>query len=107
VVVIVGLAHLEGYAVEKDERSAYYWLRMAEEKFGAIRSRSRALIEELRSTVKTDDIAAVEHTVAIAVKENSMLKSKRPAEFIKPNPDSPSRGIKRGFSKSEKAKVAS
>jgi len=39
---IVGLAHLEGYGVEKDERSAYYWLRMAEENSSTIRSRSHA-----------------------------------------------------------------
>ena len=53
---IVGLAHLEGYGIEKNERSAYYWLRMAEENSGAIEQRSRALVERLRSTVKTDDI---------------------------------------------------
>ena len=63
---VVGLAHLEGYCVEKNDRSAYYWLRMAEENSGTIRHRSRALVEKLRSTVKTDDIEAVEHRVAIA-----------------------------------------
>jgi hypothetical protein len=33
------------------------------------------------------DIAAVEHSVAIAV-ENKLLRSKRPAELIKPSADS-------------------
>ena len=37
---IVGLAHLEGYGIEKNERSAYYWLRMAEENSAAIEQRS-------------------------------------------------------------------
>ena len=52
---VVGLAHLEGYCVEKNGLSAYYWLRMAEENSGTIGHRSRALVEELRSTVKTDE----------------------------------------------------
>jgi DNA-binding CsgD family transcriptional regulator len=85
---IVGLAHLEGYAVEKNARSAYYWLRMAEENSCTIRHRSRALVGELRSMVKTDDIEAVEHSVAIGVQENKFLRSKRPVEFIKPSVDS-------------------
>ena len=37
---IVGLGHLEGYGIEKNERSAYYWLRMAEENSAAIEQRS-------------------------------------------------------------------
>jgi len=104
---IVGLAHLEGYGIEKDERSAYYWLRMAEENSGTIRHRSHALVEELRSTVKTDDIEAVEHRVAIGVQENKLLKSKHPAEFIKPSTDSGPRAVAREFSAGTKAKVAS
>jgi two-component system, NarL family, nitrate/nitrite response regulator NarL len=104
---IVGLAHLEGYDVEKDERSAYYWLRMAEENSCTIRHRSHALVEKLRSTLKTDDIEAVEHSVAIGVQENELLRSKRPAEFIKPSTDSVPRGIAREFSTGRKAKVAS
>jgi DNA-binding CsgD family transcriptional regulator len=85
---IVGLAHLEGYGLEKNERSAYYWLRMAEENSGAIQQRSRALREQLRSTVKTDDIDAVEQMVAIWVLENNLLRSKSPAEFISTNAES-------------------
>jgi DNA-binding CsgD family transcriptional regulator len=104
---IVGLAHLEGYGVEKDERSAYYWLRMAEENSSTIRSRSHALVEELRSIVNKDDIAAVEHTVAIAVRENRLLRSKRHAEFIQPSADSAPIGIAQMFSSGRKARVPS
>jgi DNA-binding NarL/FixJ family response regulator len=104
---IVGLAHLEGYGVEKDERSAYYWLRMAEENSGTIQRRSHALVEELRNTVTTDEIAAVEHTVAISIQENRLLKSKRPAEFIKPSVDSVPIGTARKVSLGRKARVAS
>jgi two-component system, NarL family, nitrate/nitrite response regulator NarL len=104
---IVGLAHLEGYGVEKDERSAYYWLRMAEENSCTIRHRSHALVEELRSTVKPHDIEAVEHSVALAIQENELLRSKRPAEFIKPSVKSGSLEIGQEFSTGTKAKVAS
>jgi two-component system, NarL family, nitrate/nitrite response regulator NarL len=92
---IVGLAHLEGYGLEKDERSAYYWLRMAEENSCAIRHRSHALVEELRSIVTADEIDAVEESVAIGIQENKLLRSKRPAEFIKPRSDSGAWGAAR------------
>jgi two-component system nitrate/nitrite response regulator NarL len=104
---IVGLAHLEGYSVDKDERSAYYWLRMAEENSGAIEQRSHALVERLRSTVKTDDIEAVEQMVAIRVQENKLLRSNRPAEFIRTNADLEPLPMLRESSPRSKAKAAS
>jgi hypothetical protein len=84
---IVGLGHLEGYSIERNERFAYYWLRMAEENSAAIALRTRALLEKLRSSLKTDDIEAVEQMVTIWVQENKLLRSKRPAEFIRTSPD--------------------
>ena len=62
--------------------SAYYWLRVAEASSRELGHRSRALVEQLRSTVKTDEIEAVERNVAIAVKNNKLLARKRPTEFI-------------------------
>lgn len=79
---------------------------MAEENSSTIRSRSHALIEELRSIVNTADIAAVEDTVAIAVRENRLLRSKRAAEFIEPRADSAPTGIA-PISSGRKARVAS
>jgi TPR repeat protein len=104
---IVGLAHLEGYGIEKNERSAYYWLRMAEENSAAIEQRTRALLERLRSTLKTDDIDAVEKMVAVWVQENKLLRSKRPAEFISTNSDSGLLQMLRDSSSRGKAKAAS
>ena len=104
---IVGLAHLEGYGIEKNERSAYYWLRMAEENSGAIEQRSRALLEKVRSTVKKDDVDAIEQMVATWVQENKLLKSKRPAEFISTSADSRPLQILRESSPHMKAKAAS
>jgi two-component system nitrate/nitrite response regulator NarL len=103
---IVGLAHLEGYCVEKDELATYYWLRMAEENSSTIKHRSRALIQELRSIVNAEDIEAVEQKVALAVEANKLLRSERPAEFITPSKD-PNRRGKTQFPDDETAKVAS
>ena len=86
---VVGLAHLEGYCVEKNGLSAYYWLRVAEASSCELGHRSRALVEQLRSTVKTDEIEALEQSVAIAVKNNKLFTNKRPAEFIRRSVDSP------------------
>src|ERR1700680_646014 len=86
---VVGLAHLEGNGVEKNSLSAYYWLRVAEENSSELGHRSRALIEELRRTVKTHEIEALEPRIAIAVKNNKLFQSKRPAEFIRRSADSP------------------
>ncbi len=85
---VVGLAHLEGYCVEKNGCSAYYWLRMAEASSNELGNRSRALVQQLRSTVKTDEIETVERNVAFAVKNNRLFTNKRPAEFIRRSADS-------------------
>jgi DNA-binding CsgD family transcriptional regulator len=90
---VLGWAHLEGYCVEKNALSAYYWLRVAEASSCELGHRSRALVEQLRSTVKTDEIAALEQSVAIAVKSNRLFATKRPAELIQPRAVSPPRPI--------------
>ena len=80
---------------------------MAEENSSTIRHRSRTLVEDLRSKVKTDDIEAVERNVAIGIQENKLLRSKRPSEFIKPSVDSVPIVITREFSTGSKSKAAS
>lgn len=61
---IVGLAHLEGYGVEKNGHSAYYWLRMAEENSSAVRQRSRVLTEDLRAKIDPAEIGDLERNIA-------------------------------------------
>ena len=80
---VVGLAHLEGYCVEKNGLSAYYWLRLAEASSHELGDRSRVLVEQLRSAVQAHEIEAVEHRISIAVKKNKLLQSQRPDELIK------------------------
>ena len=80
---VLGLAHLEGYCVEKDGLSAYYWLRLAEASSHELGHRSRALVEQLRSAVTAHEIQDLEYRISIAVKSNKLFQSQRPAEFIK------------------------
>jgi two-component system, NarL family, nitrate/nitrite response regulator NarL len=80
---LVGLAHLEGCGMEKDGRSAYYWLRMAEENSRELRQRARALTEELKSKMRAEELETVEHSVVAAVEHNKRQNTKRPVEFIK------------------------
>jgi len=104
---IVGLGHLEGYGIEKNERSAYYWLRMAQENSAAIEQRTHAPLEKLRSALKADDIEAVEQTVATWVQENKLLRSKRPSEFIRTTPGPGSLQMLKESPPRGKAKAAS
>jgi two-component system nitrate/nitrite response regulator NarL len=80
---LLGLAHLEGNGVEKNGRSAYYWLRMADENSRELRQSTRALTEELKSTMKSEEWETLEHRIAAAVERNKLLTIKRPVEFIK------------------------
>ena len=80
---LVGLAHLEGCGMEKNGRSAYYWLRMAEENSRELRQRTRALTEELKSKMRAEELETLEHSVMAAVEHNKRSTTKRPVEFIK------------------------
>jgi two-component system, NarL family, nitrate/nitrite response regulator NarL len=104
---ILGMAHLEGYGVEKNSYSAYYWLRMAEENSVTIGHRSRALVEELRGAVNREEFEAVEHKVSIMIQENKLLRSRRSAEFIRSSADSSPLRMLREISASAKSKAAS
>ncbi len=88
---VLGLAHLEGYCVEKNALSAYYWLRLAEASSREFGHRSRALVEQLGSAGKKHEIEDVEQRISIAVKNNKLLQRQRPAEFIKRGESSPLR----------------
>jgi hypothetical protein len=79
----VGLAHLEGCGMEKNGRSAYYWLRMAEENSSELRQRTRALTEELKSKIRAEELETLEHRVMAVVEHNRRSTSKRSVEFIK------------------------
>jgi DNA-binding NarL/FixJ family response regulator len=79
---IVGLAHLEGYGVEKNGRSAYYWLRMAEENSSAVRQRSRALTEDLRTKINPAEIEGLERSIATGARNDKIL-ARKPVDLFK------------------------
>jgi hypothetical protein len=56
---------------------------MAEENSSGLRNRTHALIEELKATMKSDEVEALERSVATGVRHNKVLASQRPAELIK------------------------
>jgi hypothetical protein len=60
-----------------------YWLQLADDNSRKSRHSSRSLVEQLRTTVRTEELEAVEENVANAVNNNKLLKSQRPVEFIK------------------------
>jgi DNA-binding NarL/FixJ family response regulator len=79
---IVGLAHLEGYGVEENVRSAYYWLRMAEENSAAVRQRSHALTEDLRTKIRPREIADLERRISTRAQKDKILASE-PLDLFK------------------------
>lgn len=79
---IVGLALLEGHGVERNESSAYYWLRMAEENSSAVRQRCRALTEDLRAKINPGEIEALESSVATGASKEEIL-GRKPVDFFK------------------------
>jgi two-component system, NarL family, nitrate/nitrite response regulator NarL len=70
---IVGLAYWEGRGVEKNEQSAYYWLRMAEENSAELRRRLGNLIQEVRATMTVQDVEALEKSLT-AQKDNMLVR---------------------------------
>jgi hypothetical protein len=61
------------------------WLRLTESSLQELGHRSRVLIEQLRSAVQAHEIEDVEQRISIAVRNNKLLQSQRPDEFIKSN----------------------
>jgi DNA-binding CsgD family transcriptional regulator len=86
----VGLAHLEGYCVEKNERSAYYWLKMAAENSSQLQQRSTGLAERLKANFTQEDIDELERSVQKAARDNRFVVAMRPQEIIKKSASYPS-----------------
>ena len=85
---IIGQAHLEGYCIEKNDKSAYYWLRMAAENSSEVQQRSVRLVEKLKSQITQADQDEQERSVRSAIRHNQPIITKRPQEIIKPSASS-------------------
>jgi two-component system, NarL family, nitrate/nitrite response regulator NarL len=78
---IVGLAYFEGRGVEKNDQSAYYWLRVAEENSTELRNRSRTVIQEVTARMTMQDIEAIEKNVVS--QRQKMLNGRKISEIMK------------------------
>jgi two-component system nitrate/nitrite response regulator NarL len=78
---IVGSAYFEGRGTEKNEHSAYYWLRMAEEHSSELLERSRMLIQELKAKMTLEDVEAVEKS--LMPRKDEMRVGEEPADLVK------------------------
>jgi hypothetical protein len=85
-----GPAHLEGYCVEKNEHSAYYWLKMAAENSSQLQQRSTGLAERLKANFTQKDIDELERSVQKATRDNRLVVATRPQDIIKRSASSPS-----------------
>ena len=69
--LMLGLAHLEGKGVGKDERAAYHWLRMAELTCSRVLEESRRALTLLKSRLQSQEIEELEQQVAQKTEEQS------------------------------------
>jgi two-component system, NarL family, nitrate/nitrite response regulator NarL len=73
----MGVAHVDGSVVEKNKRSAYYWLRRAELGSLEMMSRSRSLSENLKCRMNPEDIEEIERRLAVVSVTDKKLMHKQ------------------------------
>lgn len=73
---MLGMAHLEGKGVDKDDRTAYHWLRMAELNSNRVLGQSRCGISELRSWLQSQEIQEQEQQISQKTQEQQKSKLK-------------------------------
>jgi two-component system, NarL family, nitrate/nitrite response regulator NarL len=71
----IGMAHLDGKGLEKDDRAAYHWLRMAEMNSALLMEHTRHGIDELKSRLTPQQIQELEQEIS-QVQEQHKAKSK-------------------------------
>jgi two-component system, NarL family, nitrate/nitrite response regulator NarL len=83
---MLALAYLEGSGVEKNQESAYFWLRITEKHCSEILQRGRALLEDLKRQMRPDEIAALDKTMFTTLRNNTeSALGKRPTELVQAN----------------------
>jgi hypothetical protein len=74
--LMLGMAHLEGKGVEKDDRAAYHWLRMAELNSARVLEETRHGIDELKSRLTPQQIQELELQISQKAQEPGESKLK-------------------------------
>jgi DNA-binding CsgD family transcriptional regulator len=62
--LMLGMAHLEGKGVERNDRAAYHWLRTAELNSSRVLEQSRCRLSELRSRLESQVIRELEQEIS-------------------------------------------
>lgn len=70
----IGMAHLDGKGLEKDDRAAYHWLRMAEMNSALLLEHTRHGIDELKSRLTPQQIQELEQQISQEVQERHKPK---------------------------------
>jgi TPR repeat protein len=77
--LMLGVAYLEGRGVEKDERAAYRWLRMAELNSSTVLTESRCGLKVLKSRLQSQEIKELERQVVEKTQEQLKQARAEPA----------------------------
>ncbi len=86
---MLGLAHLEGRGVKKDDQAAYHWLRLAELNSNRILDRSRRGIQDLRVRLLPEQIKELERQVSDKAQQHHDLKMKTTRAELRPQAPMP------------------
>jgi DNA-binding NarL/FixJ family response regulator len=82
---VLGLAHLEGYGAEKNEESAYYWLRMTENQCSELLRLSKSLTDQLKSRMRINKVEALERALGAMLHDSLIMFNKKPIELVRAN----------------------
>ena len=74
---VLGLAYTNGTGVDKSAKSAYCWLRMAEQSSSVLRDRSRAAIAELAGKLDPREIAVLDRKVETTIRKQCASENKK------------------------------
>jgi two-component system nitrate/nitrite response regulator NarL len=78
----LGLAYLGKSGIERNTRSAYYWLRMAEESSMALQIRCHELAEELKPKLGLPEVGVLETNVARAANGKRLLDGEHSIDAV-------------------------
>ena len=82
--IMLGLAHLEGRGVEKNDRAAYHWFRLAEMNSARALNQSRRGVEEIKSRLQAHDIEELEQQVSLELQAKPNPKLQPACEQLRP-----------------------
>lgn len=80
----VGLAYLHGDGVDKNSKSAYCWLRVAQQSSAALEHRIHVAVEQLRAELRPADLAVLDRKVEIHIRKLCATENRNSNDSDKP-----------------------